>query len=58
MKDPPFFRKKMEEKEEMEDNSHVWIKAWNSIPVDLRSNSIATFKKQLQTHITKQYLQT
>ena len=34
------------------------IKAWNSIPVDLRSNSIATFKKQLQTHITKQYLQT
>lgn len=32
------------------------IKAWNSLPVDLRNHNMTTFKKNLQTHMTKQYL--
>ena len=32
------------------------IKAWNATPSDLRNNKMTIFKKNLQTHITNQYL--
>ena len=32
------------------------IKAWNATPSDLRNNKLTIFKKNLQTHITNQYL--
>ena len=32
------------------------IKTWNSVPVNIRNNNITTFKKNLQTYMTKQYL--
>ena len=32
------------------------IKAWNSTPSDLRNNNLTSFKKNLQTYLTKQYL--
>ena len=32
------------------------IKTWNAVPVALRNNNLTTFKKNLQSHMTKQYL--
>ena len=32
------------------------LKTWNSLPYNLRQNNLTTFKSNLQSHMTKQYL--
>ena len=34
------------------------IKAWNAVPTHLKNTTMTTFKKNLQTYTTKQYLKT
>lgn len=33
------------------------LKTWNSLPTDLRENDLKSFKRNLQAHMTKHYLE-